>query len=318
MGVKILSLFDGISCGQIALNRVGVKYDKYYASEINKDAIKVTQYNYPNTIQLGNVVRLKKYLDSEIEVLERLICSSWVKDECKELAVHCIDIKTEGIDFMFGGSPCTGFSLAGKQLNFDDPQSKLFFEFIEIKHILNPSYIFLENVKMKKEFQDIITEFMELPPVLINSSLVSAQNRQRNYWSNLQIESIKDKNLFLKDITEGEVDKKYDITERFFKKKEGTLAYKKAYLNLRSLDQKSKTLLCGGHGISNSGSTNIFINDDYIRIPTPLECERLQTLPENYTNIGLIDSKRYGLIGNGWTVDVIVEFFKNLPKKYFL
>jgi DNA (cytosine-5)-methyltransferase 3A len=143
-----------MSCGQIALNRAGVKYGGYYASEIDDDAIVVTQANYPNTIQLGDVTMVK---GSELPK----------------------------IDLIMGGSPCQGFSIAGKKLNFDDPRSKLFFEFVRLVQECRPKYFLLENVKMKKEHQDIISEYLGVEPLFINSSLVSAQNRPRLYWTNI-------------------------------------------------------------------------------------------------------------------------------------
>ena len=168
--MNVLSLFDGLSCGQIALNRAGIKYDKYYASEIDKHAIKVTQKNYPNTVQLGNV------LDVKAENLPK-------------------------IDLLIGGSPCQGFSFAGKQLNFEDPRSKLFFEFVRLLEEIKPKYFLLENVKMKKEYQDVITEHLGVEPIEINSALVSAQNRKRLYWTNIPGVTIpNDKGILLKDI----------------------------------------------------------------------------------------------------------------------
>ena len=168
----VLSLFDGMSCGQIALNRAGISYGKYYASEIDKHAIKVTQHNYPNTIQLGSVTDIK-----------------------------CTDLPK--IDLLIGGSPCQGFSFAGKGLNFDDPRSKLFFEFVRLLEETKPKYFLLENVKMKQEFQDIISKQLGVKPILINSSLVSAQNRERLYWTNIPIQGLpNDKGLFLKDVIE--------------------------------------------------------------------------------------------------------------------
>ena len=152
--MNVLSLFDGMSCGQIALNRSGIKYDNYFASEIDKWAIQVTQKNYPNTIQLGDVTKIK---GSDLPK----------------------------IDLVMGGSPCQGFSLAGKKLNFEDPRSKLFFEFVRIIKELKPTYFLLENVKMKKEWRDIITNELGCHPILINSSVVSAQNRERLYWTNI-------------------------------------------------------------------------------------------------------------------------------------
>src|SRR5574344_907491 len=133
---SVLSLFDGISCGQIALNRVGIEYDNYFASEIDKHAIKVTQTNYPNTIQLGDVTKVK---GSDLPK----------------------------IDLLIGGSPCQGFSFAGKGLNFEDPRSKLFFEFVRLKNETRPKYWMLENVKMKVEHQNIISEILGVKPILI-------------------------------------------------------------------------------------------------------------------------------------------------------
>jgi len=192
--VNVLSLFDGMSCGQIALNRAGIKYDKYYASEIDKYAIQITQKNYPDTIQLGDIIKWKEW-----------------------------DI--EKPDLIIGGSPCQGFSFAGKQLNFNDERSKLFFTFVEILNYYKPEYFLQENVKMKIEYERIITQYMNCYPVEINSALVSAQNRRRLFWSNIGskgtdlfgtiipgIEQPEDKGLLLKDILEDEVDEKYYIS----------------------------------------------------------------------------------------------------------
>ena len=151
--MNVLSLFDGMSCGQIALNRAGVKYDTYFASEIDKYAIKVAQANYPNTVQIGDVTK-----------------------------VDHTRLPFGGIDLLMGGSPCQGFSFAGKQLNFKDPRSKLFFEFIRLRDELKPKYVLLENVRMPKSSQHIISAWMGFQPQAINSSLVSAQNRYRLYW----------------------------------------------------------------------------------------------------------------------------------------
>ena len=153
--MNVLSCFDGMSCLQIALEKTGIKVNKYFASEIDKYAIKVTQSNYPNTIQVGSVEFVTK------------------------------EMLNNKIDFLAGGSPCQGFSFAGKQLNFEDPRSKLFFEFVRLKNELKPKYFFLENVKMKKEHQDVISKYMGCEPIIVNSALVSAQNRVRLYWTNL-------------------------------------------------------------------------------------------------------------------------------------
>jgi len=171
--VKVLSLFDGMSCGQIALNKLGIKDYTYYASEIDKYAMQITQKNFPRTIQVGDVTKLK----SE---------------------------DFTNIDLMFAGSPCQGFSFAGKQLAFDDPRSKLFFEFVRLLKEVKPKYFLLENVRMKKEYLDVISEQVGVQPTLINSSLLSAQSRQRYYWTNIPFDkNIEDKGIVLRDILEG-------------------------------------------------------------------------------------------------------------------
>jgi DNA-cytosine methyltransferase len=173
--MNVLSLFDGMSCGQIALNRAGVKYDAYFASEVDKYAIKVAQANYPDTVQIGDVTQ-----------------------------VDHTRLPFGGIDLLMGGSPCQGFSFAGKQLNFDDPRSKLFFEFVRLKDDLKPKYFLMENVPMKQESQDIISEYLGVKPVMINSSLFSAQNRKRLYWTNIPFDTMPtaDKGIVLQDILE--------------------------------------------------------------------------------------------------------------------
>jgi len=179
--MKVLSLFDGISAGQLALQRAGIVVDAYYASEIDKYAISVTQKNYPNTIQLGDVTKWREW-----------------------------DIPWGEIDLVIGGSPCQGFSFAGKQLNFNDPRSALFFVFVDICHRVadeNPKMRFmLENVRMKKEYQDVITGYFGVEPIAINSSLVSAQNRYRLYWTNIpNVTQPDDKGILLRDIIQHDV-----------------------------------------------------------------------------------------------------------------
>lgn len=195
-GITVLSLFDGMSCGQLALQKLGIKVKQYYAAEIDKHAIQVTQHNFPDTIQLGDVTKV------------------FAKDLPK-------------IDLLIGGSPCQGFSFAGKQLAFDDPRSKLFFEFVRLKNECNPTYFMLENVKMKKEFEIIISKYMGVAPIKINSALLSAQNRVRLYWTNIASEPYglfgdmqcmipqpKDKGLLLRDILQSNVADKYYLTDK--------------------------------------------------------------------------------------------------------
>jgi DNA (cytosine-5)-methyltransferase 3A len=176
--MNVLNLFGGMEVGRLAMDRANVSVDKYFSAEIDKYAIQIANKNHSDIIQLGDVTKI----DTE-------------------------DLPQ--IDLLMGGSPCQGFSFAGKQLNFSDPRSKLFFEFIRIMNELKPRYVLLENVRMKKEYEDVITEHMGFPPQLLNSSKVSAQNRWRNYWfgtyingkyEQIMIPPLEDKGLVLKDI----------------------------------------------------------------------------------------------------------------------
>ena len=307
---NVLSLFDGVSCGQVALEKAGIKYKNYYASEIDKYAIQVTQKNYPKTIQIGDVTKLA------------------TKDLPK-------------IDLLMAGSPCQGFSNAGTKLNFDDPRSKLFFDFVRILKELKPKYFLLENVKMKQEWQDVISQYVGVQPILINSSLVSGQNRQRLYWSNIpNISQPKDKGIILHDVleTKGEYIKisKRGVYKRFQHKSSCLTAGGNSGGNHSDMDligQKMNHVgdatdikgydiikrIYSKYGKSptvttvTSGNSHIKISlSDYeYRRLMPIECERLQTLPDNYTE-GVSNSQRYKAIGNGWTVNVITHIFKHM------
>ena len=281
--MNVLSLFDGISAGQVALERAGIKVDNYYASEIDKYAIQVAMKNYPNTIQMGSV-------------------SNWMD----------WDIDLTSIDLVIGGSPCQGFSIAGKQLNFDDERSKLFFDFANIlNHIkmLNPNVKFLlENVRMKKEYQDVISEYVGVEPIVINSSLVSAQNRVRFYWTNIDnIEQPADKELVLSDVLEEFVDIKYHLTSE-------AIGYMSRLRNGKPRWEYHTNPL---NGKAACLTANMYKGVPYgvikelIRKLTPLECERLQTFPDQYTE-GISNSQRYKSLGNSWTIDVVAHIFKNL------
>ena len=323
--MNVLSLFDGISCGQLALQRAGIKIDKYYASEIDESAIQITQKNFPNTIQLGDVTEWREW-------------------------------NLPKIDLLIGGSPCQGFSYSGKGLNFSDPRSKLFFEYADILNHYEPKYFLLENVKMKKEWQDVISSYLGVEPVKINSALVSAQNRERLYWTNISnIEQPNDLEIFVYDILEDNVDEKYYMSEKWHKwweeNKDFQLRKKYSALNpdkaitmkARQYANWNENFICGAmrgryleNGIRKDGKgkptqrievrfdsktnclttvqkDNLLINESENRIRrfTPIECERLQTLPDNYT-AGVNDSQRYKMIGNGWTVDVISHIFSYL------
>jgi site-specific DNA-cytosine methylase len=273
--MNVLSLFDGISCGQIALNRAGIKYENYYASEIDKYAIQVTQSNYPNTIQLGNIVELKT-------------------DNLPK------------IDLVFGGSPCQSFSNAGKGEGFDG-KSGLFWEYVRVLNEVKPTYFLLENVVMKKEWENVISEALGVKPIKLNSRLVSAQNRPRLYWTNIpNLIEPNDKEIKIKDIIETDIDEKYFLSEKAVTRIENS-KFGREFATINT--DKTRTLIASYYKIPSDG---IYFNDgNRKRKYTPTECEKLQTVPVGYTNL-LSDSQRYKVLGNGWTVDAIAHIFKNI------
>lgn len=319
--MNVLSLFDGIAAGRLALNKAGIKIDNYISSEIKQEVIDVVHHHFPDTIEAGNVIDLtyKK---------GRLISGTTVIFEGK-------------IDLLIGGSPCKGFSYAGKQLNFEDPMSKLFFEFVRIKNEIqaeNPNLIFLlENVKMKMEFEKVITDYLGVEPTKINSSLLSAQNRERLYWTNIQgITQPSDKKISINDVLEDNVDvyhydKTFDNKQERIKgwlfnndieiSKEDYKEYNpkinvignfSGYQNDRLIltNGKSATLTAGGGNNGGIGGGLYSTDGNIWRKLTPLECERLQTIPDNYTNMPWFTlAKRYESIGRSWTVDVVAHIF---------
>ena len=271
--MNVLSLFDGLSCGQIALNKVGIKYDNYYASEIDVHAIKVTQNNYPNTIQLGDIHNIK---GSDLPK----------------------------IDLLFGGSPCQSFSSAGNRTGFDG-KSGLFWEFVRVLNEVQPKYFLLENVKMKKEWEDIITKEMGIEPIRINSNLVSAQNRERLYWTNIpNLTQPEDKNIKLSDVL---TDDNFRTIPKCFYNKWGT----KERINKNPNWVKNEKSNC--LTTKNCHTNQYLFNEDktLCRLLNPTEFERLQTIPEGYTSV-VSNTERYKMIGNGWTVDVISFIFEQI------
>jgi len=223
--MNVLSLFDGMSCGRIALERLGIQVDNYYASEIDKYAIQVSQANYPDIIQVGDVTEL------DTSTLPK-------------------------IDLVMGGSPCQGFSFAGKQLAFDDPRSALFFEFVRCVEELKPKYFLLENVRMKKEYLDVISEYMGVEPIMINSAFVSAQNRVRYYWTNIPgIEQPEQRGIVLRDILETNTSNEYLAGENLQKNYKGgnqlNPNYKSQANTIHNADGKSGTICAGTHGYAN-------------------------------------------------------------------
>ena len=306
--VTVLSLFDGISCGQMALTRAGITVTQYFASEIDKHAIQVTQSQYPNTIQLGDI------LDLDVSILPE-------------------------IDLLIGGSPCQSFSVAGDGTGFDG-KSKLFWEFVRILKEIKPKYFLLENVKMKSSWRDIITETVGVEPIEINSALVSGQHRRRYYWTNIPgVTQPKDQDISLSDVLEVISDNEdvtygdrlapngktvrveaTDFPYTFYEARtdEGKVerrrlrkllgrdttprgAKYKIYLPLRT--SKSNCIVA-----TPSQLDWVVDNEGRYRKLTVTELERLQTLPVGYTE-GISPTQRRKAIGNGWTVDVIAHIF---------
>ena len=292
--LNILSLFDGISCGQVALQRAGIKVNKYYASEIEQHSIAITQYNFPDTIQLGDINNWREWN---------------------------IDLNT--VDVVIGGSPCQGLTFAGKKLQLEDPRSKLFFVYIDILNYLrniNPNIkFFLENVKMNSESEEKFNELTGCNPYKINSNLVSAQNRQRNYWTNIEGFNIpKDRNKLVKDVIRQEDNDKYHLSVKHLQ------AFHKSYnWKSTSINGKSPTLMASYYKQPpHSPYIPCEESESGYRMFSPVECERLQTLPDDYTKYGDYDgtvkevakTNRYKAIGNGWTVDIIAHIFKGLKE----
>ncbi len=290
--MNILSLFDGISCGQQALKLSNIKYKKYFSSEINKNTINITQKNFPKTIQLGDINAWKTWK------LPRRI------------------------DLIMGGSPCQGFSLAGKGLNFDDPRSGLFFKFIEILEHFKPKWFLLENVRMKKEWQDAITDLIKVEPLLINSKNFVPQNRLRLYWTNIPFNALPKRcETKIIDILESEVDQRYYLTERQLNKLNLDFKWSDKEIikhkggkhqqdSIYRYDGIMSCLSAATHGAARH-LTKTYLPNGKIRRLTEIECERLQGLPDNYTE-GISSGNRYEALGNGWTVPVIAHIFKGM------
>lgn len=340
----VLSLFDGIACGMVALKRCGIYVDKYFASEIDSSAIKVATQNHPEIIEIGDVRNIS-YKDGII------------KTDCGEYVVGKIDL-------MFGGSPCTNFSSIGyangmmsgeiEILSLDQylslkesgadfiGESYLFWEYCRLLKEVCPKYFLLENVVMSKKWAEIITKAIGLTPIKINSSVVSAQSRPRLYWTNIpNVSPPEEKQIILKDILDSNADTK-DVSEcdtvqkalPRLQKKYGYIPEMFNAYNTTEITNKAPTLSRGSM-VTSSCATTIFVKCDggkhivkdgvldgiyntklcngryNLRKLSGMEIERLQTLPDEYTN-GVSYSKRSSLCGNAWTVDVIAHIFFGL------
>lgn len=281
--MNVLSLFDGMSCGQIALNRVGIDYENYFASEIKPHAIQTTQHNYPNTIQVGDITKLNG----------------------KELPQ---------IDLLIGGSPCQDFSRANrKQDGLDGEKSGLFWEYVRLLKETEPKYFLLENVRMKQEWQDIISEELGVKPVRINSSLVSGAMRDRFYWTNIPMDGLpKDKGINFQSLID------YGYTER-----DKCLCLLESYSRpMKTPSKIARRYFKYGFWqvIFRDEETYNILKDDFelattddVRYMNKNEMERVQTVPVGYTEL-LSRNDAACLLGDGWTVDVIAHIFEGLKK----
>lgn len=302
----VLSLFDGMSCGQIALNQLGIKVEKYFASEIKPHAIKCTQYNFPNTIQIGDVCKVS-YKDGVLTTQNGIF-------------------EVGKIDLLIGGSPCQGFSRAGKELNFKDERSKLFFEYNRILKEVNPTYFLLENVVMRKEYSDIITNILGFQPIMINSSLVSAQERKRLYWTNIKgLKQPEERHIYLYDIVNfrSEIPSKEEVFDeiRKYTKRDFDVSIDN-HGNIRPHrkdKRKSGISEIGTLRNPNNKSVTIIKSHAPKTYKSPFEiyelnrneCEKLQNVPINYT-IPVSEKQAKDLLGDGWTIEVIKHIFKNI------
>lgn len=301
--MRILSLFDGISVAQQALKELGYTFT-YYASEVDKYAIQITQKNHPETIQLGDVTKVTKEIVGNVDIL-------------------------------VGGFPCQSHSIAGKRKGFDDPRGQLFFECTRLLRELRPKYFLFENVhSMSTEAKRIITKdllnvYEDTNYIMIDAALVSAQSRKRIFWTNIPgVGQPRDRGIMLKDVLEPEVEDKYNIstqhTQAMINARSG-INDKRNWDTIRIGEignggQSSRVYSPGGKSVTLSAlgggegaKTGLYLDNEVIRKLTPVECERLQSLPDNYTE-GISNTQRYKCLGNAFNCEVIKHIFSYMEK----
>lgn len=298
--MKIFSLFDGISCARVALERVGIEIDTYYASEIDRYAMQITQKNYPDTIQMGDIKNVK-----------------------------FIGGAGSFCDLLIGGSPCQDLSIAKtNRKGLIGERSGLFWEFVRVLKEAKPKWFVLENVaSMPKEAKDLITKTLGVEPIMINATLVSAQNRKRLFWTNIpNVDLPEDRGIFLKDILEdgSTTDlKSYCITATYHKKVASDY-YKRGTGQMIQIGQINKDVQSGrvyspegksvalqANGGGMGAKTGLYDTKDGLRKLTPIECERLQGLPDNYTE-GISKSQRYKCLGNAFNAEVVAHILRGI------
>ena len=306
--MRVLSLFDGICCGHLALERAGSKIDSYDAYEIEKSAIKATQANFPDVVHHGDVTK-----------------EDFTKYKGK-------------VDIIIGGFPCMDVSMAGKGAGLKGARSGLFYEFLRAMEECQPKYFLVENVVMKKEWENIITSCLGVEPIEINSSLVSAQNRRRLYWTNIpNVILPKDKNITLADILE-DIEFPNPAAIRGRRLNKATIVGRRLDKNghRQDYDKNIPITQCLEVRATNTNKSNCLTTVDKDNVLTPLpvgrypdafknnlpfryyttkEMCRLQTVPDDFLNM-IPDSAARKALGNGWTVDVIAHIFSFLPNEY--
>ena len=287
--MRVLSLFDGISCGRVALERAGIDVSAYYAFEIEENAIKISNKNYPDIIRCGNV------LEADFS-------------------------QFEDIDLLIGGSPCQDLSISKSKdrEGLKGAKSSLFWSYKDALDIVKPKYFLFENVaSMRDADKDIITEALGVEPIYINSSNFVAQNRERYYWTNIPVEEVKAANHTFREVMEEEVDNKFYYNKPFTLEEDKTknvigsldIATYETSRRVYNPDGVIGCLTCVSGGYQEKKVYDDKANK--VRKLTPIEYERLQGLPDNYT-AGISNTKRYTVCGNGWTVDVIAHIFKGM------
>lgn len=290
-GLTVLSLFDGMSAGMIALERAGIKVDDYYASEVDKHAIKVSKANYPSIIRIGDVTKVS-YSNGILYT-----------EEGKFLVGK--------IDLLIGGSPCQSISNMGDGSGLDG-KSGLFYHYLRILSEVKPTNFLLENVVGNKKAIADITEKVGVQPILIDSNLVSAQNRKRYYWTDIpNVQQPADKGIMLKDILLDTPGRSSILSEgrlRWLLSDKGQATLAKRYANLDPLKAACVTARSDA-----SWNSNYVTRNGTITKLSCVEYERLQTVPEGYTGC-VSDANRYKMLGNGWTVDVIANIFAGLKQ----
>lgn len=298
--ITVLSLFDGISCGQLALKRAGIKVEKYYASEIKKIAIKVTMEHFPDTVQIGDIEKVR------------------YNRETKELITENGVYQTEGIDLVIGGSPCQNFSIARVSMGTKEieglkgDKSKLFYEYLRILREVQPKYFLIENVKMKKASENELNQYMGVNGLHINSELVTFAKRPRIYWTNIQgVKAPEDKKINFQDFkdTDPEYCKDFKVKrtpsrERMWNSGKG----RETESNCENITNAEK-IGCITRKQDRCPNSGLIEFEDFCRYLTRREIELAQTLPIGYTD-SLTYNQMQDVCGDGWTVDVITHILR--------